>query len=51
MAVGKNASKLMKRLGIAVVHDVRHPANGGAGQFSSELKTVALLGCSRRLNN
>lgn len=38
IAVGKKAEGALQVMGIPVVAAVRHPANGGAGRFASEMK-------------
>lgn len=41
VAVGRKSELLLARMGIAVVGQVRHPANGGATEFSRGLAALA----------
>ena len=40
VAVGRKAEGLLKEMGITVVGQVRHPANGGARQFADGLREL-----------
>lgn len=40
VAVGKKAGGLLRDAGIQIIGDVRHPANGGATQFSEQLQAL-----------
>jgi uroporphyrinogen-III synthase len=40
VAVGKKAEGLLREMGIQVAGAVRHPANGGATEFSSGLQAL-----------
>lgn len=40
VAVGKKAGGLLRDAGIPIIGDVRHPANGGATQFSEQLQAI-----------
>lgn len=40
VAVGKKAAGLLRGAGIQIAGDVRHPANGGATQFSEQLQAI-----------
>jgi uracil-DNA glycosylase len=40
VAVGRKAEGLLQEMGIAVVGQVRHPANGGARQFADGLRAL-----------
>lgn len=44
VAVGRKAELLLGRMGIAVVGQVRHPANGGATEFARGLTALAHRG-------
>lgn len=40
VAVGRKAEGLLQEMGIAVVGQIRHPANGGARQFADGLRQL-----------